>query len=335
MARKITNKHNLPDVFVEACKVDRHRVLGDISVTQLIDSPQIRLLKKKHSDELESDVSEMIWMLFGTAVHKVLEMADIKKKEAQTLTDAAEVLEWLGYEKGQKFLEKVLNKDFKNAIDDDIALEQTVTLDIDGWTISGTADRLIKSERKIQDYKTATVYSYMNPDSQKKWELQLNVYAYMFEKLGIEIDHLEVVAIFKDWARINLLRDKRYPKAPVAMIKLKRWPNEEIEQMIKDRITLHRGAEEGQPVECTPNDRWSSPDVFKIIKKGGKRSLKNFTQKEEAEKYLKTIEGKYPDAQRPEVHTIKGSNKRCESFCPVAKFCPQRKAELEELQNRL
>ena len=46
MATKITNNHNLPEAFVRACKVDRHKVVGDISTTQLIDAPQVRMLKK-------------------------------------------------------------------------------------------------------------------------------------------------------------------------------------------------------------------------------------------------------------------------------------------------
>lgn len=334
MSKTITNQHDLPEVFLEACKVDRHRVLGDISVTQLIDSPQIRLLKKKHNDELEQDVSEMIWMLFGTAVHKVLEMADINNKEAQTLRDAAEVLEWKGYEKGKKFIDKVLAKDFPNAINEDVMLEQTITLDILGWTLSGTADRIIKSEKKIQDYKTATVYSYMNPESQLKWEEQLNVYAYMFAQIGIEIDSLEVVAIFKDWSRMKILSDSRYPKAPVARIELNRWTNEEVEKFIKNRIRLHQASEKEQVIECSPKERWSAPDLYKIMKKGGKRSLKNFEDRQEAERYLKTLDGKYPKAQAPFIEEVKGGSRRCEDFCPVAQFCQQRKKELEELNSK-
>ena len=76
----ITNKYNYPETLVKAVSYDGHRTTGDISCTQLIDAPQIRYLRKKHHLELTRDVSEMIWSLFGTCVHGVLERANISNK---------------------------------------------------------------------------------------------------------------------------------------------------------------------------------------------------------------------------------------------------------------
>lgn len=70
---KIVNKFNLPQAIVNA--VTRNGVKNEkrLSVTDLIGSPLVRQLKLAHWDELESDVSDMLWMLLGSATHYILE----------------------------------------------------------------------------------------------------------------------------------------------------------------------------------------------------------------------------------------------------------------------
>ena len=70
---KITNKYDLPEILVAAMENDPYtRGDADISVTQLIDSPRVRELRKEHPDR-ESDVSDMVWAFFGQSVHAMLE----------------------------------------------------------------------------------------------------------------------------------------------------------------------------------------------------------------------------------------------------------------------
>jgi len=70
---KITNKYDLPHILVAAMENDPYtRGDADISVTQLIDSPRVRELRKEHPDR-ESDVSDMVWAFFGQSVHAMLE----------------------------------------------------------------------------------------------------------------------------------------------------------------------------------------------------------------------------------------------------------------------
>ena len=64
---KITNEHQLPDAFLNFAKDDKYsKGDSDISVTTLIDSPRIRLLREKKKDEMTKDVVDMIWPLLGT-----------------------------------------------------------------------------------------------------------------------------------------------------------------------------------------------------------------------------------------------------------------------------
>jgi len=55
----ITNEHGAPDVFVRAAENDMYSMGdADISVTGLIQPPQIARLRKKHEDKLSSDVRD-------------------------------------------------------------------------------------------------------------------------------------------------------------------------------------------------------------------------------------------------------------------------------------
>ena len=74
---KYTNKFNLPDTIVRAAHVnDAKYNKGDVdrSVTQIIQPPRIDMLRKAHWQEMEKDISEEWWALFGSAVHHILEM---------------------------------------------------------------------------------------------------------------------------------------------------------------------------------------------------------------------------------------------------------------------
>lgn len=70
---KITNKAGLPEPFVKASESDYKPTPGRYSVTTLLKPVREIILSRRHSEEMEADASDMIWALFGTAVHKVLE----------------------------------------------------------------------------------------------------------------------------------------------------------------------------------------------------------------------------------------------------------------------
>lgn len=72
MGMILTNVTGLPEPLVRAIKRQEHRVSpGALSATQVIGPPRIRVLKLRH--DYEVDVSEMIWLLLGKAVHSIVE----------------------------------------------------------------------------------------------------------------------------------------------------------------------------------------------------------------------------------------------------------------------
>ena len=82
---KLTNKYNIPETFVNVVKRPTYsKGRANLSVTQLINSPKIVALSAKFEDELEQDVSDMVWSIFGSAVHKVLEHGKEKRIRRHT-----------------------------------------------------------------------------------------------------------------------------------------------------------------------------------------------------------------------------------------------------------
>lgn len=72
------NKYNLPEPILKAITGGQGdyttgRGETDFSVTQLIKPPAMVSLLGKHKDEIEEDASDLIFILLGTSIHKVLE----------------------------------------------------------------------------------------------------------------------------------------------------------------------------------------------------------------------------------------------------------------------
>ena len=70
----ITNKYGLPSSIMNALHRPTYsKGNANMSVTELMSSPRIVQLKRRHWNDLEEDASSMVWSLFGTAIHHVLE----------------------------------------------------------------------------------------------------------------------------------------------------------------------------------------------------------------------------------------------------------------------
>lgn len=280
---KLTNKHGLPESIVNALRRPEYtKGKAHLSVTQLINSPKVVALSKKFQDELEQDVSEMVWSLFGSAIHKVLE----------------------------------------HGKDQNHIVEQRLHSEVDGYRVSGAIDLQIVSDagRAIRDYKTCSVWSVMN--SKIEWEQQLNCYAWLVEKVtGASVTDLGIVAIIRDWNRRDAARNEAYPPAPIKELPIPLWPMEQREQYIQSRVHAHAEAEfaiesEGDVPACTPEEMWEKPTTYALKKKGGVRALKVYLSQEEAEQALdpKTQEIEVRPGSRTRCESFCPVNHRCQQW---------------------
>ena len=251
---KLTNKHGIPDTFLNVLKRPTYsKGRAHLSATQLLNSPKIVALTKKFEDELEQDVSDMVWSLFGTAIHGVLE----------------------------------------HGKDDNHIVEERLHATIDGWRISGAIDLQIITGPEtvsVRDYKTTSSWAVMN--EKIEWEQQLNIYAWLVEGVkGKIVDSVGIVAIIRDWSRREAAKNPDYPQAPVKDIPIRLWSYEDRQDFISSRISRHSEGEFAMETDedlplCTPDEMWEKPTTWALKKKGGVRAIRVYETQEEAEAAL-------------------------------------------------
>lgn len=321
----LTNKYNISDAIVKACSVDNHVTIGDISVTQLIDSPQVRMLRK-HND-VEEDVSDRIWMLMGTAVHYVVELGEIESREARQILEAAEVFMKHDAKEAAEWMYRFVEKHYPNHRDKDILTEVTLSHTINGMTFSGTFDRYTISKGLLDDYKNTSVYAYINAEARKKWDAQLNVYAFLLRENGYEVNAAQITAIFRDFSAGQRFQ-KGYPQKPIATFPVKLYSHKKMLEYLTERIRLHKNAELHNKIpDCTSKEMWATTDTFAITGPGRKKAIRVFPDKDLAQAFLLGDGAKYPKAF---VEVRPGERKRCDSYCAVSKVCPQNLKRLEK-----
>lgn len=284
---KITNKFNIPQTFVNVVKRPQYSK-GDVnlSVTELLNSPRIVQLRTKHIDDLETDVSEMVWSLFGSAVHNILE----------------------------------------HGKDENHLVEERLFTQFEGWKISGAIDlqEIYSDGIDIKDYKVTSAWAVQQEKAD--WVNQLNCYAWLVEKVkGQRVRSLQIIGIVRDWSRRDAESKETYPQAPIVTIDIPLWTFEQREQYVRDRLVLHNEALFNRQIDdelpaCTPEEMWEKPTIYAIKKIGGVRAKTLFGEKDRAEEELARLNEK---KQEYVIEVREGERTRCEKFCQVSQFCDQ------------
>lgn len=189
-------------------------------------------------------------------------------------------------------------------------VEQRLYAEVDGWKVSGQFDRVHLEHGVMQDWKVCSVYKHKGDVA---WERQLNCLRWLAVQNNMQVDRLQVVAIFRDWKKSEALRSLDYPKQNVMVIEVPVWSIAFAQNYVLERVQLHKSAEAGQDVECSDEERWYSGTTYALMKEGGKRAKKVAPSIEEL-------------GEIPEGHSVverPGVNRRCEDYCDVAPFCEQ------------
>lgn len=292
---KLTNRNDLPETIINVIKrPEYNKGKSNMSVTELLNSPRIVQLKRKHWDDLTEDASDMVWSIFGTAIHGVLE----------------------------------------HGKDDHHIVEERIHVVLDNMHISGAIDlQEIEVDGIIlSDYKTTSAWAVMN--EKQDWHNQLNSYAYLVEVAKkTPVKSLRIVAIVRDWNRRDAATRDGYPKAPIVVIDIPVWPFAEREAYVRKRISLHGDAffemeTGGDMPECTPEEMWEKPTTYALKKDGNVRAKSVHETREAAETALAAATEKAKKGEKFLIEVREGGRTRCESFCQVAPYCQQHQAFL-------
>lgn len=202
---KITNKSGLPETFVKALKHSNEQYQGknygkNITVTNLLDDPHIRNLKLKHKDEIEVDVSDMTFALFGNAFHNIMQ----------------------------------------NGARENDLIECRLEEKFQGWNINGAFDYYDSEEKIVYDYKVTSVWSYIYKSRMDKWQEQLNIYAWLLQKAGFfEVNGVANILIFRDWSKSKADKKEDYPDSQILVVNHELMSTKNIERLLYFHIQIH------------------------------------------------------------------------------------------------
>ena len=276
---KITNKLNLPESFVNMAQRDYIIADNEYRVTSLLKGIRETILERRHNEEIEQDVSDMIWLLFGTAVHGILEHQVEGDNEIK---------------------------------------EERLKIPFGAYILSGQFDLYNAETKTITDYKTASVWKVIFGDF-TDWKRQLLIYAYMLKTIGFDVEKGEIIAILKDHSKRDAKIKDNYPQLPVHKIAFNFTDKDfvEIKEFLKNRFAEISEAEKLPDNElplCTPEERFNSGDKFAVMKKGRKTAMRVLGSMEEAEKWQADNGGDFIETRKGEDKKCKDYCAACE-FC--------------------
>ena len=286
----ITNNFNLPQFVVDALTYsDYSRGDSDISVTQLIDSPRIAQLQKQFADQQSRDAVDFVWSRFGTSVHTMFE------------------------------------ESLKGS---DVITEERLFTETQGWKLSGAIDaqEVTPDGVIISDFKVTSVWSVVYDKT--SWHKQLNVYAYLVRKAkGQAVKKVQIVALLRDWVRRKAEEGGDYPSAPIVIIDIPLWSDEEQDDYVESQMKAHIEAAntETDLIHCTSEETWEKATVYAVMKKGRKSAVRLFSSEAEAnERVAKEGDNHYLEIR-------KGEKTRCtQDWCNVSQWCDQFQAESKQ-----
>lgn len=290
---KVTNKHNLPQPFVDLVSFDDYSGHdSDYTTTSLLRPPRIAELSRRNWDKMEEDASDLVWRMSGQTKHVVLER--IAKQDPLRYT-----------------AEKRLYMLFM----------------VDGVTfkISGQIDLHDSTDQVLYDWKETSIWKVLMGD-QKEWEAQANINTYLARANSYFILKLENIAFLKDWKMRDSEQKPDYPPSAIQSCPLPMWHESRTKAFIEGRIRLHEAAKIELPL-CTDEERWAKPEKFALMKKGQKRAVRLYETEAEAQQ---VIEDTLLDANKLRVEHRPGESTRCKFFCGCLPFCQQGQELIQE-----
>lgn len=286
----ITNKNNLPDILVYCAQAladeyDRDPNPNSYSVTELIAPVHQTYLIRQNYDNLEDDVSNRLWAMEGQAIHILMDII------------------------GKSYPERFLTEK---------RLEFTIMLGSKEYTVRGKFDGIDLELSTLYDNKREAVYGLIkNPKGKPEQIKQINIYAYMIERLlGIKVNNQNLNLFLYDWKKLDAKINKygTYPQRNLIELPIVKLEKEQVESLITELLIKHT---QYQGEICTPGERWHKPDEWKVVSNTSGKSVKNCDSETEAREH----KSKMSTGNNYHIEFSKGEDTRCMNYCIVKDYC--------------
>jgi hypothetical protein len=282
---KVTNELGLPQAFINALNLEKHNEKGCYSATTLLKGACETVLADRHFDEIEIDVADCVWQIWGTAVHLIFERAGIE-----------------GFTE-EKFSVPVSNSKVTGRVD---------LYDLENETVYDwkTASTWKVQFNDFSDWdKQGLIYAWlMKQNGLKVKEIKF---------VALLKDHS------KSKARKDFEYPQK--PVVVHTVKVTEEALKEIEAFINLKVRQFEVAEtlvDEKLTPCTKEERWATEDKWAIMKAGRKTALKVCDSEEEAKDYIKNnfINGRGGEIS---IEHRAGESKKCvDGYCACRNFCP-------------
>lgn len=314
--RKFTNHEQIPlalAVFLASDSYDHEEDV--ISATTLLKPIRQVVLAKRvpHEDKLV-DIAGLVSSRMGTAIHDAIE-------RAWKSGNLPEQLIALGYPR--RVAERIRVNPTKEEVEAGcipVYMEVRSYREIEGIKISGKFDFI--GDGSVQDFKSTSVYTYINQTNATKYPLQGSIYRWLNPELVTQ-SFMYIHYIFTDWSAAKAKSEKGYPKSRIVSQPYDLLTMEQTEQFIRQRVLLLKKyfeAPEHEIPECTDEELWRKETVWKYYKDPNKidgRSTKNFDSKAEA--FARFAQ----DGSSGAVREVKGGVGACK-YCDAFTVCTQK-----------
>jgi hypothetical protein len=244
--------------------------------------PKIKRMREQYDDEIETDVTDLLWSFLGSALHAVLE----RGKTENCIT------------------------------------EERLFANINDVTISGAIDLQQETSFGIviTDFKMTRAWAVMQ--QKEEWVQQLNIYKWLVETVKKErVEKIQICAFIRDYNTHESSREG-YPPAPIHTFELPMWDSVKTETYIRERLEMHREAKMAQDFgealqPCSDAERWMSETIFAVKRDGRKTAIRLFKTIEEAnelaEKEKGYVETRWGEPRRC-VGNFCGVSKWCDQY---------------------
>lgn len=211
----------------------------------------------------------------------------------------------------------------------DAIAEEVLETEVLGQKIVGHYDlsEMVLDGELLTDWKLTSIWA-VKDGIKPEWEAQLNLYAELIRRAGRFVNQLQIIAIGRDWSKSKAQFDPGYPQQQVQTFSVPLWTPEQANEYLIERVRLHQAAECGEWPECTPQERWAKETQWALMKRGQKKAVKLFLNQDMAIRAA-------GEAKDLSVVERPGASVRCESYCPVSKWCAQFQATKPTLEKQL
>jgi len=275
---KITNVMGLPEALVKAIETKPHNAPGSLSATTLLKNTKQILLTERHWDELEEDVLDRFWALFGSAIHKMLESEGKDEFAEESLSFELDGIVITGridnynmktgevtdYKSCSVY--KIINQDFTDWRRQ--GLEYAWLLHKNGFLVKTCTFIAITKDHSMRKARHSSSYP------------KVPVYVYQFEVTEEGLTEIEA-----------------FMKGKIAECK-------KFSDVADDDIP-----------PCTMEERWESPTTYAVMKEGNKRAFKVLKSLDEAEKIAADKGNGYSVETRPGEAKRCMDYCSCNTFC--------------------